>query len=117
MTAHHTNTAHATLVEEVAAVVRTVAGVAFLKPGLGDRLRSALTRPAAHTDGDPSAGVRMTLPDDDGSWHVEIHVVVDRRARALNVARAVRAGVAAHLAALVPERPEPWVTVTVTGRV
>ncbi|MFJ9544449.1 hypothetical protein ACIRPX_45620 [Streptomyces sp. NPDC101225] len=117
MTAHRTTTAHATLVGEVATVVESVPGVAFLRPGLADRLRSARSRPAPPAGRDRSAGVRLTLPDDGGSWCVEIHVVVDRRARALDVARAVRAEVAGHLAAVGPERPAPRVTVTVTGRV
>lgn len=117
MTAHRTNTAHTTLVEEVAAVVEKVPGVAFLRPALADRMRSALAGRAPQTGRDRSAGVRMVLPDGCGSWRVEIHVVVDRRIRALDVARAVRADVAGHLAALMPEQPAPQVTVTVTGRV
>lgn len=117
MTSRPTNTAHTTLVEQVATVVEGVPGVAFLKPGLADRLRSALARPARHADRDRHAGVRITLPDDGGPWRVEIHVVVDRRARVLDVARGIRADVEGHMASLVPERPAPRVTVTVTGRV
>ncbi|NEB05081.1 hypothetical protein [Streptomyces sp. SID13726] len=117
MTAHHTNTAHTTLVEEVAGVVENVPGVAFLRPALADRMRSALARQAPRTGRDRSAGVRMVRPDGRESWHVEIHVVVDRRIRALDVARAVRADVVGHLSALAPEQPAAQVTVTVTGRV
>lgn len=109
--------AHTTLVEEAAAAAEGVAGVAFLKPGLAERLRSALSRPAPPTGRLRSAGVRMTAAGDDGSWHVEIQVVVDRQARAVDVARAVRARVRDRLITLIPARPAPTVTVTVTGRV
>lgn len=117
MTAHHTNTAHTTLVEEVATVVENVPGVAFLRPALADRMRSALTRQVPHTGRDRSAGVRLVLPDGGEPWRVEIHVVVDRRIRALDVARAVRADVEGHMAVLAPDQRAPRVTVTVTGRV
>ncbi|MEU5347249.1 hypothetical protein AB0H18_41625, partial [Streptomyces sp. NPDC020766] len=79
MTAHHGITAHPKLVEEVAAAVEGVSGVAFLRPGLADRLRSASARPRPGIGGVPQAGVRMTLPDGAGPWHVEIHVVALRR--------------------------------------
>lgn len=117
MTVHYTDTGQDALVEEVAGVVLKVAGVAFLKPGLGERLRSALSRPVPPGGGDRSAGVRMVLPQDGRPWHVEIQVVVDRRARALDVSRAVHATVTTHLSILAPDGPEPRVTVTVTGRV
>ncbi|MFJ4694279.1 hypothetical protein [Streptomyces sp. NPDC088766] len=117
MTGHHAGTPHATLVEDVARVVEDVAGVAFLRPGLADRLRSALSRPAPRSGRTPSAGVRMTREDGAGSWHVEIEVVVLRQARPVDVARAVRARVENRLDALAPERPATRVTVTVTGRV
>ncbi|MFE1247016.1 hypothetical protein [Streptomyces sp. NPDC058735] len=118
MTAHRPNTPPPALAEEVARTVEAVAGVAFLKPGLAGRLRSALSRPAGqHPARERPSGVRLTGPDDGGSWHIEIDVVVDRRARALDVARAVRGAVGTLLAALVPDRPAPRLTVTVTGRV
>lgn len=102
MTVNHESTASA----ELAAAVEGVPGVAFLKPGLADRLRSTLSRPGA-----APSGVRMTRPDGEGPWHVEIHVVALRQARTVEVARAVRAAVERHLGAPVPVR----VTVTVTG--
>ncbi|MFI1487127.1 hypothetical protein [Streptomyces sp. NPDC020747] len=117
MTAHHGITAHPKLVEEVAAAVEGVSGVAFLRPGLADRLRSASARPRPGIGGVPQAGVRMTLPDGAGPWHVEIHVVALRRARTLDVARAVRRTVEHCLDSLVPAQPTPRVTVTVTGLV
>ncbi|MGY1499558.1 hypothetical protein ACW4TU_23750 [Streptomyces sp. QTS52] len=120
MTVQHENTAHAALVAELATAAEGVPGVAFLRPGLTDRLRSALSRPPAGTAGAPSAGVRMTRQDGDGSWHVEIHVVARRRARTLDVARVVRDTVERRLGALEyaqPSQPAPRVTVTVTGLV
>lgn len=116
MTAHHEITAHAKLVEEVATAVQGVSGVAFLRPGLADRLRSAPSRPRSGTGVAPS-GVRMTRPDGEGPWHVEIHVVALRHARTLDVARVVRRTVERRLDSLVPAHPEPRVTVTVTGLV
>ncbi|MER5446064.1 hypothetical protein ABT065_10555 [Streptomyces sp. NPDC002764] len=109
--------ARTTLVEEAAAAAEGVAGVAFLKPGLAERLRSALSRPAPQPGRVRSAGVRMTADGDDGSWHVEIHVVVARQARAVDVARTVRGRVRDRLSTLAPTRPPPTITVTVTGRV
>ncbi|MFD4562729.1 hypothetical protein ACFWP5_51970 [Streptomyces sp. NPDC058469] len=116
MTTQYENPAHATLVVEVATAAESVTGVAFLRPGLTDRLRSALSRPGTH-----SGGVRMTRPDGcDGPWHVEIHVVALRRARTVDVARVVRDTVERRLDALESVRsPQlaPRVTVTVTGLV
>ena len=117
MTAQHENTVRATLAAEVATAVESVPGVAFLRPGLTDRLRSALPRPGSGTGGTPPAGVRMTRPDDDGPWHVEIHVVALRRARTVDVARVVRDTVERRLDALAPTGSAPRVTVTVTGLV
>ncbi|WP_405973121.1 hypothetical protein OG496_30020 [Streptomyces sp. NBC_00988] len=104
--------AHATLAAEVATAVEGVSGVAFLRPGLTDRLRSVVARPGA-----APAGVRMTPPDGDGPWRVEIHVVALRRARTVDVARGVRDTVERHLDTLAPARSAPRVTVTVTGLV
>ncbi|MFF8474597.1 hypothetical protein [Streptomyces sp. NPDC015414] len=114
MTAHIT---HDTLVEDVARVVEGVPGVAFLKPGLADRLRSAWGGPGSGPGAGrrPAAGVRLT-PGPDG-WRVDVQVVTSRRDRSLDVARAVRAAVQAHLATLSPDRPAAQVTVTVTGLV
>ncbi|MFF4704057.1 hypothetical protein ACWC4D_16195 [Streptomyces sp. NPDC001288] len=112
-------TAPAALVEDVAGVVENVPGVAFLRPGLADRLRSALSAPgpgAGRTA--PASGVRMAPgPDGTGAWHVDVQVVTVRRARALDVARAVRAAVQEHLAPPLTGGPVPTVTVTVTGQV
>ncbi|MCD7440776.1 hypothetical protein K4B79_21430 [Streptomyces lincolnensis] len=114
-TAHTPRTAHTTLVEDVARAAESAEGVAFLTPGLAARLRSAVSRPEPGTGGADPAGVRMTRPDGTGVWHVEIHVVALRRARAVDVARAARESVERRLTALFPEQPAPRVTVTVTG--
>ncbi|MEU5045619.1 hypothetical protein [Streptomyces griseorubiginosus] len=102
------------LVAGVAAAVTEVPGVAFLRPGLTDRLRTALPRSAPHSAG-TAAGVRLTRPDGDGPWHVEIHVVALRQARTVDVARGVRDAVRHRLGVLAPGEPRPRVTVTVTG--
>ncbi len=122
MTVQHESTAHAALVAELATAAEGVPGVAFLRPGLTDRLRSALSQPPAGAAGAPSAGVRVTRQDGDGPWHVEIHVVALRRARTLDVVRVVRDTVERRLDALEyaharPSRPAPRITVTVTGLV
>ncbi|MFJ9345834.1 hypothetical protein [Streptomyces sp. NPDC101237] len=111
-------TATAALVEDVAGVVENVPGVAFLRPGLADRLRSALSTPGPGAGRAPASGVRMAPgPEGTGAWHVDIQVVTVRRARAVDVARAVRAAVREHLAPRLAGGPEPTVTVTVTGQV
>ncbi|PWI17822.1 hypothetical protein DI272_29425 [Streptomyces sp. Act143] len=118
MTAYPLPAAPAVLVEDVARIVENVPGVAFLKPGLAARLRSALSRPHPDAGRAPTAGVRLTPePDATIGWHVDVQVVTVRRARAVDVARAVRSAVEEHLAARCPGRPGPRVTVTVTGQV
>ncbi|WP_075731216.1 hypothetical protein [Streptomyces acidiscabies] len=106
MTEHTARTPHSRLVEELATAVTGVPGVAFLRPGLAGRLRTALPRPA---------GVRMTRPDGEGPWHVEIHVVALRQVRTVDVARGVRDEVGRRLDVLAPAESPPRVTVTVTG--
>jgi len=113
MTEHTARTPHRTLVEEVATAVTGVPGVAFLRPGLADRLRTTPSRPAPDSGG--AAGVRLTRPDGEGPWYVEIHVVTLRQARAVDVARGVRDAVGHRLGVLAPAEPSPRVTVTVTG--
>ncbi|GEJ99371.1 hypothetical protein NHG22_10775 [Streptomyces sp. ATE26] len=110
MTAHIAHTAHDMLGEDVARVVAGVPGVAFLKPGLAARLRSAWSGPG--TGRRPAAGVRLT--PGPGGWHVDVQLVASRRDRTVDVARAVRTAVQTHLAALSPGRPADRVTVTVT---
>ncbi|WP_328491857.1 hypothetical protein OHS59_03280 [Streptomyces sp. NBC_00414] len=116
-TAH---TAQPSLAEEIARVVESVPGVAFLRPGVAGRLRSTLARPSRQQgkSGPSAAGVRLTGPDGTGRRNVEIHLVVLRQARALDVARAARRGVELHLVEKFPAEAAPArVTVTVTGQV
>ncbi|MFD0304948.1 hypothetical protein [Streptomyces sp. NPDC127119] len=137
------DTAHTSLAEEIARAVESVPGVAFLRPGLAGRLRSTRVRPQRGKDeapaagaptagvltagvltpgvpmtGGSAAGVRLGRPDGTGRRHVEIHLVALRQARALDVARAARRRVEAHLVERFPAEPAPArVTVTVTGQV
>ncbi|MFE9680458.1 hypothetical protein [Streptomyces sp. NPDC006285] len=116
------DTAHWALTEEIARTVESVPGVAFLKPGLAGRLRSALGRPVPPSqegrDRVPTAGVRLSRPDGAGGRHVEIHLVALRQARAVDVARATRRSVEAYLVSRFPAETAPvHVTVTVTGQV
>ncbi|MFF9373862.1 hypothetical protein ACF1BB_04855 [Streptomyces griseoluteus] len=108
-----------TLTEEIAAAVEAVPGVAFLRPGLGGRLRSALPRGAGAANGGRAvpSGVRLSRPDEAGPWQVEIHVVARGHVRTLDVARDVARAVEVRLAGLLPGPEAPMVTVTVTGLV
>ncbi|MFF1378409.1 Asp23/Gls24 family envelope stress response protein [Streptomyces sp. NPDC058308] len=89
-------------------------GVAFLRPGLAELLRAShlLTRGTAR-----SAGVRLARDGGSGRWHADIHVVLHRGHRAVDVTRAVRAAVAEALRGTTGDAEPPRVTVTVTGRV
>ncbi|MGW5533278.1 hypothetical protein ACWER6_03470 [Streptomyces sp. NPDC004009] len=77
---------------------RTPTAAAWTGPGTGRR---------------PAAGVRLT--PGPGGRHVDVQVVASRRDRTVDVARAVRTAVQAHLSALPPGRPADRVTATVTG--
>ncbi|MGW5397619.1 Asp23/Gls24 family envelope stress response protein [Streptomyces sp. NPDC003952] len=104
--------------EAIGAAVLGVEGVAFLRPALTDLLRSAVTGVPLGTGRRPTgapppraAGVRLTRSARTGPA-VEIHIVVLRGHRALDVTRAVRSAVRA----LQPATAQPVpVTVTVTG--
>ncbi|MEV1022865.1 hypothetical protein [Streptomyces sp. NPDC050264] len=112
--------ARPTLTADIARAVADLPGVAFLKPDLTGRLRSALTRQGPGADTAPSpAGVRLTRPDGDaGAWHLDVRLVALRQARALDVARAVRRAAEEHLSAAFPAQAAgARVTVTVTGLV
>ncbi|MEV8047959.1 hypothetical protein AB0P02_29570 [Streptomyces griseoluteus] len=108
-----------TLTEEIAAAVEAVPGVAFLRPGLGGRLRSVLPRGAGAANGGRTvpSGVRLSRPGEAGPWQVEIHVVGRGHVRTLDVARDVARAVEVRLAGLLPGLEAPMVTVTVTGLV
>lgn len=96
-----------------AEAVRGVPGVAFLRPGVAELLRTRIAdripRGTPPT-GNRAQGVRVSRDEVDG-WHLDIRLVLQRDHRALDVTRAVRAAV---LAAL-PEEPRASVRITVTG--
>ncbi|QEU97197.1 Asp23/Gls24 family envelope stress response protein [Streptomyces kanamyceticus] len=88
-------------------------GVAFLKPGLAELLRSAPLLPTGR-----SAGVRVWRDRSTGHWHAEVQVVVRRDHRALDVTREIRAGVTEAVARETGGIAETMtVTVTVSGLV
>ncbi|MGK5529831.1 hypothetical protein [Streptomyces sp. URMC 129] len=101
-----------TLVRQTAATAaRRVPGVAFLRPGLTDRLRGAGAGRASRS----VAGVRATRRP-GGGWDVTVHLATLHGHRALDVTRAVRAAVTAAVAEAVGDPGCPVrVTVTVTG--
>ncbi|MFD7033529.1 Asp23/Gls24 family envelope stress response protein [Streptomyces sp. NPDC059917] len=111
-TAHSGERARKTIGE---AVLR-VSGVAFLRPALGDLLRSATTSrlkiPAPGPASQRTAGIRITSGAQGGEPAVEVHVVLLRGYRALDVTRAIRETVRAQY----PGAPRTIpVHVTVTG--
>ncbi|MFC9059489.1 hypothetical protein ACFTXB_15730 [Streptomyces sp. NPDC057074] len=81
----------------VAHAALSVPGGARHQPGLGRSLADAAH--AAHTQHAPGtaapapgAGVRARYARDSGVWHVEVRCVLTEGRRALDTARAVRAG-------------------------
>ncbi|MFE7136638.1 Asp23/Gls24 family envelope stress response protein [Streptomyces sp. NPDC057644] len=96
-----------------AEAARGVPGVAFLRPGVADLLRTRITdrtQRRAPLTGNRTPGVRVGR-DEGGGWRLDIRLVLRRGHRALDVTRAVRTAV---LAAL-PEEPAASVRITVTG--
>nr|WP_202433919.1 hypothetical protein [Streptomyces sp. SID7815] len=92
-----------------------VEGVAFLKPGVAQQVRSAL---AGTGRAGATRGVRMSRSGGggEGTWDVDVHIVVLGEARAVDVARGTRAAVAECLRRMFPETTAPArITVTVTG--
>ncbi|MGI5447174.1 Asp23/Gls24 family envelope stress response protein [Streptomyces sp. CA-243310] len=99
--------------------VLTVAGVAFLRPGLSGLLRASASgiawRGVARTPG-AAPGVRVERGATGQVVSAEVEVVLHRSYRAVDVTRAVREAVRA--AVREPSTPVPVtvrVTVTVTG--
>ncbi|WP_369217821.1 hypothetical protein [Streptomyces flavofungini] len=109
------------LTEAVGRAVLATPGVAFLRPGLAQLIRAsralARVRPGGGASGGPAyaSGVRLTR--DGGTWHAEVHVVLRRGHRAVDVTREVRAAVTGALRGASGAAHEPRVTVTVTGLV
>ncbi|MFJ6608637.1 Asp23/Gls24 family envelope stress response protein [Streptomyces sp. NPDC091289] len=96
-----------------AEAARGVPGVAFLRPGVADLLRTRIadrTPRRTPSTGNKAPGVRVSRDAGD-RWHLDIRLVLQRDHRALDVTRAVRAAV---LAAL-PEEASVSVRITVTG--
>jgi uncharacterized alkaline shock family protein YloU len=94
----------------VARVAADVPGVAFLRPGLADLLRSSGRTGPPRTP----AGVRVARTAGPGPWEVDVQIVVRRDRHALTVARAVRDAVTDALSGVAPDAR---VTVTVTNAV
>ncbi|WP_257138835.1 Asp23/Gls24 family envelope stress response protein [Streptomyces sp. rh34] len=88
-------------------------GVAFLRPGVADPLRTRIaerTSRRAPLTGNGTPGVRVG-GGGGGGWRIDIRFVLCRGHRALDVTRAVQAAVVAAL----PEEPVVSVRITVTG--
>ncbi|MER8120497.1 hypothetical protein [Streptomyces sp. NPDC094031] len=96
----------------LARTVQEVPGVAFLKPGVTHRLRSA--RPGPHPKSASPAGLRISRSTSGGRWKIEVQIVTRAQVRALDVTRATRTAIDACLAATVPTE-SAQVTITVTG--
>lgn len=104
----------APLDETLAQVVRNVSGVAFLTPGLSDRLRSAFQdRTYAHR---AASGLRITWDRSTGRYDVDVRIVTLSGSRALDVARSTRAAVLESLQKY-DAAVGSSVTVTITGNV
>ncbi|MGW6061490.1 Asp23/Gls24 family envelope stress response protein [Streptomyces sp. NPDC055189] len=104
------------LADAVMEAVLDVPGVAFLRPGLADLLRSsALLRRGLPGTPAGSAGVQVRRRKEAGGWGVEVHVVLRRGRRALDVTREVRSAAARAVERAAGDPAE--VTVTVTGLV
>lgn len=97
-----------------AEAARGVPGVAFLRPGVVDLLRTRIAERAprrTRTNGAGAPGVRVGRDEITGGWHVDVRLVLHRGHRVLDVTRAVRAAVLA----AVPDGARVSVRVTVTG--
>ncbi|WNI31192.1 hypothetical protein [Streptomyces sp. ITFR-6] len=117
MTHDTERTRRATLTEEVARAVAGVEGVAFLKPGVAQLLRSALPSTPRTAAGTRHAGVRMSRGSVTSPPRLDIQIVARRDARALEVARAARRAADTCLATLLPgEEDAVRVVVTITGQ-
>lgn len=103
------------VVGAIGEAVLGVNGVAFLRPALGDILRTAVTARTGTRPPDTSphstAGIRITTDTQGKGPAVEVHVVLLRGHRAVDVTRAIRRSVrASH-----PSTRMIPVHVTVTG--
>ncbi|BBA99304.1 hypothetical protein RVR_5861 [Actinacidiphila reveromycinica] len=102
------------LAAQVAAAVRQVPGVAFLKPSLHGLLRASIRSVPLGSPGRPTEGVRLVRGPGPEPWAVSIHVVASRGHRALDVARAIREAATTALMVAFPDDKSQPVSVTVT---
>ncbi|MFH8486991.1 Asp23/Gls24 family envelope stress response protein [Streptomyces longisporoflavus] len=104
------------LADAVTEAVLATPGVAFLRPGLADLLRSS-TLLGRGLPGVPagSAGVQVQRRKGAAALSVRVYVVLRRERRALDVTREVRSAAAEAVERAAGEPAE--VTVTVTGLV
>lgn len=106
------------LTDAVMEAVLDTPGVAFLRPGLADLLRSsALLRRGLPGAPAGSAGVRVRRRTGTQGWSVEVYVVLHRGRRALDVTREVRSAAADAVRRVTGEPAAPGIAVTVTGLV
>ncbi|MEU5954740.1 Asp23/Gls24 family envelope stress response protein [Streptomyces sp. NPDC047525] len=106
------------LADAVIEAVIGTPGVAFLRPGLVDLLRSsAVLRRGLPSTPAGSAGVQVRRQKDTQDWSVEVYVVLHRGRRALDVTREVRSAAAQAVQRVTGEPAAPGIAVTVTGRV
>ncbi|WP_367039088.1 Asp23/Gls24 family envelope stress response protein [Streptomyces sp. Je 1-332] len=104
--------------EAVIEAVLDTPGVAFLRPGLADLLRSsAVLRRGLPSTPPGSAGVQVRREKDTGSLSVEVYVVLHRGRRSLDVTREVRSATAKAVERVTGEPAVSGITVTVTGLV
>ncbi|WP_055568949.1 Asp23/Gls24 family envelope stress response protein [Streptomyces atriruber] len=104
------------LAEAVQEAVLGTPGVAFLRPGIADLLRAANPLTKGTATSPRSSAVRITRDKGTAGRHAEVHVVLSRGHRAVDVTREIRAAVTRTLERLTGEQPSR-VSVTVTGRV
>ncbi|MFG3283348.1 hypothetical protein [Streptomyces sp. NPDC048111] len=103
---------HHALAAALAKTVQDVPGVALLRPSTAQRLKTALSSPL-HAAA-PVAGLKISGRGEGEPLRIDVQIVTDARARALDIARAARTAIDAHLAGGAPGRAA-HVTVTVTG--
>ncbi|MFD3479861.1 hypothetical protein [Streptomyces sp. NPDC058695] len=105
--------AQAALAAALARTVQGVPGVAFLKPDVAQRLRSALSVPRlGHAS--PPGGLRVSRTGASEPWRIEVQIVTRAAARAVDVTRATRTAIETLLEARDPAATSQ-ITITVTG--
>lgn len=106
------------LADAVIDAVLETPGVAFLRPGLADLLRSsAVLRRGLPSTPAGSAGVQVRREEGSRGWSVEVYVVVHRGRRTLDVTREVRSAAAKAVELVTGAPAGGGIAVTVTGLV